>query len=78
MQYIILILVIKSLKRLLEVKKFTKSKVVEEEFVRYQEEINLIISFVNNENVELECAVVGDVYLQYKVDCMGNGFQSVF
>ncbi|WP_254894043.1 hypothetical protein [Bacillus cereus] len=78
MQYIILNFVIKSLKRLLEEKKFTKSKAVEEELVRYQEENNPIISFVNNENVELECAVVSDVYLQYKVDCMENGFQSVF
>ncbi|EEM99669.1 phage/plasmid primase, P4 family [Bacillus thuringiensis] len=76
MQYI-LILALKSLKRLLEEKKFTKSKAVEEELVKYQEENNPIISFVNNENIELERSVVGDVYLQYKVYCVENGFQSV-
>lgn len=76
MQYI-LILALKSLKRLLEEKKFTKSKSVEEELVKYQEENNPIISFVNNENIELERSVVGDVYLQYKVYCVENGFQSV-
>lgn len=76
MQYILL-LALKSLKRLLEEKKFTKSKAVEEELVKYQEENNPIISFVNNENIELERSVVGDVYLQYKVYCVENGFQSV-
>lgn len=76
MQYILL-LALKSLKRLLEEKKFTKSKAVEEELVKYQEENNPIISFVNNENIELERSVVGDVYLQYKVYCAENGFQSV-
>ncbi|MCQ6344189.1 phage/plasmid primase, P4 family, partial [Bacillus cereus] len=76
MQYV-LILALNSLKRLLEEKKFTKSKAVEEELVKYQEENNPIISFVNNENIELERSVVGDVYLQYKVYCAENGFQSV-
>ncbi|UYX53345.1 phage/plasmid primase, P4 family [Bacillus thuringiensis] len=76
MQYV-LILALNSLKRLLEEKKFTKSKAVEEELVKYQEENNPIISFVNNEDVELERSVVGDVYLQYKVYCAENGFQSV-
>ncbi|HEF1853637.1 DNA primase family protein [Bacillus thuringiensis] len=76
MQYV-LILALNSLKRLLEEKKFTRSKAVEEELVKYQEENNPIISFVNNENIELERSVVGDVYLQYKVYCAENGFQSV-
>ncbi|MED1381770.1 phage/plasmid primase, P4 family [Bacillus mycoides] len=76
MQYV-LILALNSLKRLLDEKKFTKSKAVEEELVKYQEENNPIISFVNNEDVELERSVVGDVYLQYKVYCAENGFQSV-
>ncbi|MBY0036459.1 DNA primase [Bacillus cereus] len=76
MQYVLL-LALKSLKRLLDEKKFTKSKAVEEELVKYQEENNPIISFVNNENIELERSVVGDVYLQYKVYCAENGFQSV-
>ncbi|EXY08969.1 MULTISPECIES: DNA primase family protein [Bacillus cereus group] len=76
MQYV-LILALNSLKRLLDEKKFTKSKAVEEELVKYQEENNPIISFVNNENIELERSVVGDVYLQYKVYCAENGFQSV-
>ncbi|PGC86192.1 DNA primase family protein [Bacillus toyonensis] len=76
MQYV-LNLALKSLKRLLVEKKFTKSKAVEDELIKYQEENNPIISFVNNEDVELERAVVGDVYLQYKVYCVENGFQSV-
>lgn len=76
MQYV-LNLALKSLKRLLIEKKFTKSKAVEDELIKYQEENNPIISFVNNEDVELERAVVGDVYLQYKVYCAENGFQSV-
>lgn len=76
MQYV-LNLALKSLKRLLIEKKFTKSKAVEDELIKYQEENNPIISFVNNEDVELERAVVGDVYLQYKVYCAENGFQCV-
>ncbi|MGE8013246.1 DNA primase family protein [Bacillus mycoides] len=76
MQYV-LNLALKSLKRLLAEKKFTKSKAVEDELIKYQEENNPIISFVHNEDVELERAVVGDVYLQYKVYCAENGFQSV-
>ncbi|MEM5647372.1 phage/plasmid primase, P4 family [Bacillus cereus] len=76
MQYV-LNLALKSLKRLLVEKKFTKSKAVEDELIKYQEENNPIISFVNNEDVELERAVVGDVYLQYKVYCAENGFQCV-
>ncbi|MDZ3951866.1 phage/plasmid primase, P4 family [Bacillus thuringiensis] len=76
MQYV-LNLALKSLKRLLVKKKFTTSKAVEAELIKYQEENNPIISFVNNEDVELERAVVGDVYLQYKVYCAENGFQSV-
>lgn len=76
MQYV-LNLALKSLKRLLVEKKFTKSKAVEAELIKYQEENNPIISFVNNEDVELERAVVGDVYLQYKVYCAESGFQSV-
>ncbi|MED3538280.1 phage/plasmid primase, P4 family [Bacillus toyonensis] len=76
MQYV-LNLALKSLKRLLVEKKFTKSKAVEDELIKYQEENNPIISFVNNEDVELERAVVGDVYLQYKVYCTENGFHSV-
>ncbi|WP_002145556.1 DNA primase family protein [Bacillus cereus] len=76
MQYV-LNLALKSLKRLLVEKKFTKSKAVESELIKYKEENNPIISFVNNEDVELERAVVGDIYLQYKVYCAENGFQSV-
>ncbi len=76
MQYV-LNLALKSLKRLLVEKKFTKSKAVENELIKYQEENNPIISFVNNEDVDLERAVVGDIYLQYKVYCAENGFQSV-
>ncbi|MGH0685834.1 DNA primase family protein [Bacillus mycoides] len=76
MQYV-LNLALKSLKRLLTEQKFTKSKAVEDELIKYQEENNPIISFVHNEDVELERSVVGDVYLQYKVYCAENGFQSV-
>jgi putative DNA primase/helicase len=76
MQYV-LNLALKSLKRLLTEQKFTKSKAVEDELIKYQEENNPIISFVHNEDVEIERAVVGDVYLQYKVYCAENGFQSV-
>lgn len=60
-----------------EEKKFTKSKTVEEAIIKYQEENHPIISFVNNENIELKWSVVGYIYLQYKVYCVENGFQSV-
>jgi putative DNA primase/helicase len=76
MQYV-LNLALFSLKRLLKNKQFTKSNVVENELVKYKEENNPIISFVNNEEVELERNIVGDVYLQYKVFCAENGFQAV-
>lgn len=76
MQYV-LNLTLKALKRLLENKGFTKSKVVEKELQKYQEENNPIISFVTNEDVELERSVVGDVYLQYKLYCSDNGFNPV-
>ncbi|MBU5214579.1 phage/plasmid primase, P4 family [Heyndrickxia oleronia] len=76
MQYV-LNLALKSLKRLLENKQFTKSKAVETELKKYQEENNPIISFVNNEDVDLERSVVGDIYIQYKLYCSENGYQPV-
>lgn len=76
MQYV-LNLALKSLKRLLENKQFTKSKAVEKELVKYQEENNPIISFVNNEDIYLERGVVGDIYMQYKLYCSENGYQPV-
>ncbi|WP_371069127.1 phage/plasmid primase, P4 family [Sediminibacillus sp. JSM 1682029] len=76
MQYI-LNLALNSLKRLLKNNKFTKSKAVESEIQKYKEENNPIISFVINEDIELERAVVGDLYLQYKVYCSENGYQPV-
>ena len=76
MQYV-LILALKSLKTLLKNKQFTKSKVIEDEMKIYQEENNPIISFINNEDVELERSVVSDVYIQYKLYCSENGYQSV-
>lgn len=76
MQYILNI-ALHALKRLLKNKKFTKSKLVESEMEKYQEENNPILSFINNEDIELERSVVGDVYMQYKVYCSENGFQAV-
>nr|WP_206691673.1 DNA primase family protein [Heyndrickxia coagulans] len=76
MQYV-LNLALNALKRLLKNKHFTKSKAVEQELERYQEENNPIISFVNNEDIELERGVVGDIYLQYKLYCSNNGYQAV-
>lgn len=76
MQYV-LNLALKALKQLLQNKQFTKSKAVEEELSKYQEENNPIISFVNNEDVDLERAVVGDIYIQYKLYCSENGYQAV-
>lgn len=76
MQYV-LNLALKSLKRLLSNKQFTKSKAVEKELEKYQEENNPIISFVNNEDIELERGVVGDIYMQYKLYCSENGYQPV-
>lgn len=76
MQYV-LILALKSLKRLLDNKQFTKSKAVEKELQKYQEENNPIISFVSNEDIELERRVVGDIYLEYKAYCSMNGYQPV-
>ncbi|MEK5107048.1 phage/plasmid primase, P4 family [Cytobacillus sp. FSL K6-0129] len=76
MQYILNI-ALHALKRLLKNNKFTKSKLVESEMEKYQEENNPILSFINNEDIELERSVVGDVYMQYKVYCSENGFQAV-
>ena len=76
MKYV-LILALKSLKTLLKNKQFTKSKVIEDEMKIYQEENNPIISFINNEDVELERSVVSDVYIQYKLYCSENGYQAV-
>ena len=76
MQYV-LNLALKSLKRLLSNKKFTKSKAVEDELSKYQEENNPIISFVNNEDIELERGVVGDIYILYKLYCSENGYQAI-
>lgn len=76
MQYV-LNLALNALKRLLKNKKFTQSKAVERELEKYQEENNPIISFVNNEDVVLDRAVVADVYMQYKLYCSENGYQAV-
>jgi putative DNA primase/helicase len=76
MQYV-LNLALKALKRLLENKQFTKSKEVEKELEKYQEENNPIISFVHNEDPDLERGVVGDIYIQYKLYCSENGYQPV-
>lgn len=76
MQYV-LNLALKSLNRLLKNKHFTKSKAVEKELEKYQEENNPIISFINNEDVEIERSIVGDLYMQYKAYCSENGYQAV-
>ncbi|MFD2046028.1 phage/plasmid primase, P4 family [Ornithinibacillus salinisoli] len=76
MQYV-LVLALKSLQRLLKNNKFTKSKAVENELEKYKEENNPIISFVNNEDIELERSIVGDLYLEYKAYCSMNGYQAV-
>ncbi|RHW37307.1 DNA primase [Neobacillus notoginsengisoli] len=76
LQYV-LVLAFKALKRLLKNKKFTKSKAVEKELEKYHEENNPILSFVNNEDIELERSVVGDIYIQYKLYCSNNGYQPV-
>ncbi|TFE03201.1 DNA primase family protein [Jeotgalibacillus salarius] len=76
MQYV-LNMALKALKRLLQKKQFTKSKIIDDEMSRYQEENNPIISFVNNEDIDLERNVVGDVYMQYKLYCSENGYQAV-
>lgn len=73
----VLNLALKALKRLLENKQFTKSKAVEDELSKYQEENNPIISFVQNEDVQLERGVLKDVYDQYRLYCSDNGFQPV-
>ena len=75
--YYVLNLALNALKRLLKNKKFTKSKAIEREMEKYQEENNPIISFVNNDDPEIERAVVGDLYLQYKAYCGENGYQAV-
>lgn len=73
----VLNIALKSLKRLLKNNKFTQSQLVEEELTKYQEENNPIISFVQNEDIELERAIVGDIYIQYKLYCSENGYQAV-
>lgn len=76
MQYV-LNLALNALKRLLQHKQFTKAKAVEVEMEKYQEENNPIISFVKNEEIELERAVVKDVYDCYRLYCSDNGYQAV-
>ncbi|PLR79713.1 DNA primase [Bacillus canaveralius] len=76
MQFVLNI-ALKGLSRLIEQKGFTKSEVVDKELDVYKEENNPIISFVQNEDVDLERGVVGDIYMQYKVYCSENGYQAV-
>lgn len=76
MQYV-LVLGLAALKRLLKNNKFTKSKMVESEMEKYKEENNPIISFINNEELELERAVIKDVYDMYRLYCSENGYQSI-
>ncbi|WP_461181828.1 DNA primase family protein [Virgibacillus kimchii] len=76
MQYV-LNLALKSLNRLLKNNKFTQSRAVQSEMEKYQEENNPIISFINNEDVELERQVVKDIYDMYRLYCSDNGYQAV-
>lgn len=76
MQYV-LNLALNALKRLLKNKQFTKSKAVEEEVKKYQEENNPIISFVNNECAEIERRTTDGLYEEYRSYCSLNGFQAV-
>lgn len=76
MQYV-LNLALNALKRLLINKKFTQSKAVKQELEKYQEENNPIISFVNNEGIEFDRAVVKDIYDMYRLYCSENGYQAV-
>ncbi len=75
--YYILNLALNALKRLLKNKRFTQSKALDVEMEKYQEENNPIISFVNNEDPQIERAVVGNLYLEYKAYCGENGYQAV-
>lgn len=75
--YYILNLAFNALKRLLNNKKFTQSKAIESEMEKYKEENNPIISFINNEEIELERRVVKVVYEEYRIYCNENGFQAV-
>lgn len=75
--YYILNLALAALKRLLKNKQFTRSKAIENEMEKYQEENNPIISFVNNEEIDLERKVVKDIYDMYRLYCSDNGFQPV-
>lgn len=76
MQYLLNV-ALQALNRLLNNKKFTKSKAVENEMEKYQEENNPIISFINSEDLEIERQVVKDVYDMYRLYCSDNGYQSV-
>ncbi|MBM7679540.1 P4 family phage/plasmid primase-like protein [Gracilibacillus alcaliphilus] len=76
MQYLLNV-ALKALHNLLENKQFTKSKAVESEMEKYQEENNPIISFINNEDIDLERSVVKDIYDMYRLYCSDNGYQSV-
>lgn len=56
--YYFLNLALDALKRLLKNKRFTKSQALDSEMEKYQEENNHIISFVNNDEPEIERAIV--------------------
>ena len=75
--YYVLNLAFKGLDRLLKNKKFTSSKAIEREMEQYLEENNPIISFINNEEVELERKRAKDIYDMYRLYCSENGFQPV-
>lgn len=76
MQYVI-VMALNALKRLLKNKRFTQSKAVERELEKYHEENNPIISFIRVEEIELERAIVSDIFLQYKLYCGENGYTAV-
>jgi len=75
--YYVLNLAFKGLDRLLKNKKFTKSKAIEREMDQYMEENNPIISFINNEEIELDRKKVKDIFDMYRLYCSENGFQPV-
>ena len=70
---------VKALRRVLEMRRFTGAKVVEDRIKEYEEENNPVLAFIRELDVEVDIISepVGDVYKRYSVFCHENGFNAL-
>ena len=67
------------MRRLLENKKFTESKIVESEVERYKQESDSIAMFLEELNFEqhsMKTHLLKEVYSDYKIFCQNDGYRA--